>query len=179
MNLFNLNVKRLDKEVKLLSQKVENEDAGFDIFAKEDLVLVPGKNVIHSGLATQLEYKGFDQAGFMLEKHNFRNPQIVNVCKSMIDYMFQTQFRPWIQIRDKSGRAGIGLEISAGIVDKQYTGEIVIIIRNQTDKPIKVSKDEKLTQLIPMLTPICEVVEKDELLETSRGSGKMGSTGLK
>lgn len=175
--LVNLNVKKLDIEAKLIVNDFEQNDAGYDVFAKEDVTLHPGKSILHTGIAVQTEYLGLDLEEFMKEPHNFKNPQTANTVKAMLDFMFQNQFRPWVQVRDKSSKAGLGLEVSAGIVDDQYTGEIMVMFTNVTDEPIEIAKHEKVTQIIPMLTPIAGIVETDTHTETKRGAGKMGSTG--
>jgi len=172
------NCLRLNEDALLIDQVVDNEDTGWEIRAPKEIVLHPGLNVIDSGVALQMEVLGFDFEGFMREPHNHKHAQMVHTTKAMLDYMFKNQFRPWIQIRDKSGRASQDLSIKAGIVDKQYTGEICVMIRNNSKEPIHIKKGDKITQVIPMLTPIAYVEDATSFTKTNRGDGKMGSTGV-
>ncbi len=81
-------------------------------------------------------------------------------------------------IADRSSLAKKGLKVAGGIIDAGYRGEIKIIIRNLTNEEIKLSKGERIAQLllIPIATP--SVLEVKDLDQTVRGSGGFGSTGV-
>lgn len=66
---------------------------------------------------------------------------------------------------------------SEGVIDAGYTGSIVVKLYNHGNSHVKISKGQKITQLVimPIITPDLEVVE--ELEETERGAGGFGSTG--
>ena len=50
-------------------------------------------------------------------------------------------------IRDKSSLASKGLLTLRGVIDKGYTGEIIVIMTSLTE-PIKIKKGQKIDQLI-------------------------------
>ena len=50
-------------------------------------------------------------------------------------------------IRDKSSLASKGLSTLGGIIDKDYMGEIIVIMTSLIE-PIKIKKGEKIAQLI-------------------------------
>ena len=50
-------------------------------------------------------------------------------------------------IRDKSSLASKGLLTLGGVIDKDYTGEIIVIITSLIE-PIKIKKGQKIAQLI-------------------------------
>ena len=50
-------------------------------------------------------------------------------------------------IRDKSSLASKGLLTLFGVIDKDYTGEIIVIMTSLIE-PIKIKKGQKLAQLI-------------------------------
>lgn len=66
---------------------------------------------------------------------------------------------------------------SEGVIDVGYTGSIMVKLYNHSDKPYRVRKGDKISQLVilPCLLPELEVV--DSLEETERGTGGFGSTG--
>ena len=69
------------------------------------------------------------------------------------------------------------LSNSVGIIDAGYRGNIMAIVDNLSDEDFVIEQNTRLFQLCsPDLSPISfEVV--NELSETSRGSGGLGSTG--
>ena len=66
---------------------------------------------------------------------------------------------------------------SEGVIDAGYTGSIMVKLYNHSDKPYRVRKGDKISQLVilPCLLPELEVV--DSLEDTERGAGGFGSTG--
>lgn len=80
-------------------------------------------------------------------------------------------------LKSKSGlnvKCGI---TSEGEIDVGYTGSIMVKLYNHSDKPYRVRKGDKISQLVilPCLLPELEVV--DSLEDTERGTGGFGSTG--
>ena len=70
-----------------------------------------------------------------------------------------------------------GIDVFAGVVDSSYRGPINVILYNSCANDFKISKGDRIAQLIiekHYNFPI-EVVE--ELSDTNRGSGGFGSTG--
>ncbi|MEE1219594.1 MAG: dUTP diphosphatase [Ruminococcus sp.] len=74
---------------------------------------------------------------------------------------------------------GICLSNGVGVIDSDYRGEVCVGLCNVSDKPYVIEPDERVAQMViaPVLTP--EIVEVDELSDTSRGEGGFGSTGKK
>ena len=69
-----------------------------------------------------------------------------------------------------------GLVVNAGVIDADYRGEVSILFHNFTEDSIKISKGQKVAQLILEKIANLDVVEVDTLDETARGSGGFGST---
>ncbi|HZX19657.1 MAG TPA: dUTP diphosphatase [archaeon] len=85
------------------------------------------------------------------------------------------------QVRPKSGLAlnhGLILPNSPGTIDASYRGEIKVIIQNLGEKDYKIEKGKKIAQVVFNKIEEPELIEVDELDETSRGKGGFGSTGL-
>lgn len=66
-----------------------------------------------------------------------------------------------------------------GIVDSDYTGEIIVSIHNDSTETRTIQRGERIAQLV--IVPYLSVMfdEVDELDETERGDGGFGSTGEK
>lgn len=64
-----------------------------------------------------------------------------------------------------------------GVLDHDYRGEIMMVFRNEGDKPQIIKPGERLAQMILLPYIKYDTVEVDELSETERGNGGFGSTG--
>lgn len=71
-----------------------------------------------------------------------------------------------------------GLQVGAGVVDPDYTGEIKVVLFNHDDNPFVVKPGYRVAQLVLERYETPEVVEVQELVETERGSDGFGSTGV-
>lgn len=85
------------------------------------------------------------------------------------------------QIRPKSGLAanyGIAVLNTPGTVDEGYTGNIQVILINMSKEPYKIEAGKKIAQMV--IKPLYEVSLEEGIIEldTPRGEGKFGSTGL-
>jgi len=78
---------------------------------------------------------------------------------------------------DKSGISLNGVHRLAGVIDAGYRGEVKVVMANLGNKDFSVESGMKIAQLL--IQPIVEVnvVNADELEETSRGEKGFGSTG--
>ncbi len=86
-----------------------------------------------------------------------------------------------IQVRPRSGLAikhGVTVVNSPGTIDADYRGEIKVGLINLGSKAYTIERGDRIAQLV--LAPVCqaslELVE--ELVDTDRGSGGFGHTGL-
>lgn len=78
-----------------------------------------------------------------------------------------------------SSKHGISLINCVGVIDSDYTGEIVCPVVNHSDEAFTVSPGDRIAQLV--LMPVCNaaLVQVEALEQTERGSGGFGSTGTK
>lgn len=69
------------------------------------------------------------------------------------------------------------IDVGAGVIDRDYRGEIGVVLINNGVEKFQVHSGDKIAQLIieACITP--EIILVDKLDETSRGSGGFGSTG--
>jgi len=80
-------------------------------------------------------------------------------------------------IWDKSGISLNGVHRFAGVIDAGYRGEVKVVMANLGHSEFSVEMGMKIAQLL--IQPVVEVnvVNADELGDTSRGKNGFGSTG--
>ena len=81
-------------------------------------------------------------------------------------------------IKDRSSMAAIGVVSSGGVIDSQYRGEIMIVLRNLSNGARFIEAGQKVAQLI-LVTVINEEIEEttEPFLQTIRGGKGFGSSG--
>ena len=70
-----------------------------------------------------------------------------------------------------------GIQVGAGVVDPDYTGEVKVVLFNHGDKDFEVKRGERIAQLVLERCETPDVEEIGVLEETERGTGGFGSTG--
>ena len=86
------------------------------------------------------------------------------------------------QVRPRSGLAykkGITVLNSPGTIDADYRGEIGVILVNLSKEDFVVEDGERVAQIIIAKHEQANWQEVAELIETKRGTGGFGSTGIK
>ena len=85
----------------------------------------------------------------------------------------------YIRIAPRSGLAlNYGIDVLAGVVDKDYRGEIKVILFNSGTSDFQVKKNDKIVQIIIERCIILEtVVHCESLNETDRNENGFGSSG--
>jgi len=84
------------------------------------------------------------------------------------------------QVRPRSGRAlseGLTLVNSPGTIDADYRGEIKVIMINLGDRPIRINPGDRIAQLVIAPVVRAELIEVQELEDSTRGTGGFGHTG--
>lgn len=74
-------------------------------------------------------------------------------------------------------KRNLGLANDVGIIDEDYNGEIIVALYNYGNTPQIIEPNERLAQLIFLQYLSCPIEEVEELTETDRGEGGIGSTG--
>jgi dUTP pyrophosphatase len=84
----------------------------------------------------------------------------------------------WAELKPRSGLAArFGLDILAGVIDSDYTGEIKISLINLGGAEVEIKKGDRIAQLIIQRYE-SEWEEVFEIELTDRGNGGFGSTGV-
>jgi len=126
--------------------KAHDTDAGFDLFADEDIVIKPHQTVlIKTGYAIQM------------------TPPSGWNCYALVKDTSGNAYK-------------LKLSTKAGVIDYEYTGNVGVVIKNNNlFKKIKINKGAKIAQLIPTLIPFTEEVEWVDR-ETERGDKGYGAS---
>ncbi len=84
------------------------------------------------------------------------------------------------QVRPRSGLAwsrGLTVLNAPGTVDADYRGEIKVLLVNLSTDEAIIEPGERIAQMVVARHARAELVQVDELDDTSRGAGGYGSTG--
>lgn len=93
-------------------------------------------------------------------------------------WAFQPPEGYMLQILQRSGLASKGLIPIGGILDEDYTGEVVVIMLNTTDYYISINNGDRIAQMALRKYEQAEFELVDELDKTERGLAGFGSTGV-
>ena len=80
-------------------------------------------------------------------------------------------------IWDKSGVSLKGAHRLAGVVDAGYRGEVKVVMVNLSQESFIIEKGMKIAQLLIQPVAEVDVVEVEDLEDSTRGEGGFGSTG--
>jgi dUTP pyrophosphatase len=119
-----------------------------------------------------------------LDLHSSTDAQIDPLCRMLLPtgvaVAIPEGFAGFVQPR--SGLAlhrGLGLANAPGLIDSHYRGEVKIVVINlDPHKPIRISRGDKVAQMVIQPVVRAELYEVDELEGTERGAGGFGSTGV-
>ena len=84
------------------------------------------------------------------------------------------------QVRPRSGLAlkkGVTVLNSPGTIDADYRGELCVILINLSAEPFVINDGERIAQMVIARHEQAEIIEVEELSDTTRGSGGFGHTG--
>jgi len=84
------------------------------------------------------------------------------------------------QVRPRSGlssKHGVTMVNAPGTIDSDYRGEVHIPLINLGRAPFTIERGMRIAQMLILPVPGSEMVEVQELGETSRGHGGFGHTG--
>jgi dUTP pyrophosphatase len=70
-----------------------------------------------------------------------------------------------------------GIDVGAGVIDEDYTGNIMVLLFNHSDEPFIVNKWDRIAQLIVTCIACPLICETEEIDQTKRGDSGFGSTG--
>ena len=72
-------------------------------------------------------------------------------------------------------KRGLIMPHGVGIIDADFTGEIMVVVYNATSKDVKIQHGERIAQIVPIINPNINFI-KGTIQNTNRGGGGFGST---
>jgi len=82
------------------------------------------------------------------------------------------------RVAPRSGLAAKhGIDVGAGVIDKDYRGNVMVLLFNFGDASFDVKRGDRIAQLVLEKICMAELEELPSLDETDRGEGGFGSTG--
>jgi dUTP pyrophosphatase len=76
-----------------------------------------------------------------------------------------------------AAKSGITVLNTPGTVDAGYRGEIMVTLYNSTDEDFKVSRGDRIAQLVIQAVEHATFVQVSDLPDSARGTGGFGSSG--
>ncbi len=102
-----------------------------------------------------------------------------SLIKVPTDIAIQPQHGTYGQILPRSGLlVNHNIETKAGTIDRDYTGNIQVVLKNNADGPFTITKGDRIAQLILYNIAHPTIQETDTLHSTDRGDSGFGSTGM-
>ena len=159
----------IDKHHLNMSNDIQHIDAGFDLWNPEDQIIMSDK-------VNKMDFKVMCSAKIIKKISSDKN--VLNAYNTK---QYNSGF--YMYPRSSISKTKLRLANNVGIIDSGYRGCLIgmfDVIYSST--PIQVNKHERFLQIVsPDVLPIVvELVDKktDLGLNTSRGSGGFGSTGV-
>ena len=79
--------------------------------------------------------------------------------------------------RSSFGKKKILIPNSIGIIDQDYRGEIALMLLNASEDFFYISSGDRVAQALLLAYNVIDFESVDELTQTNRGHGGLGSTG--
>ena len=70
------------------------------------------------------------------------------------------------------------LSVTGGVIDRDYRGEIVVLLQNYSENTYVIKKHQKVAQLIVTQILYSKIKIVEDLSPTERGHSAFGSSGL-
>lgn len=143
--MIKLKFKKLFDQAIIPTKKFPS-DAGWDLYSIQD-VAIPAHEQRKMKTGIQLAYAGPD----FTYSGGLSHPIV-------------------LQVWSRSGMdTEKGLHVGAGIIDQNYRGEILVLLKNMSNQTQHIRAGDKIAQLVPLYLPFSEVEEVEEVEETDRG----------
>ncbi|KAG9298371.1 hypothetical protein G9A89_005231 [Geosiphon pyriformis] len=103
-----------------------------------------------------------------------------SLTKINLKIAFEIPPEAMVQITSQSSLASKGINVRGGIINAGYTGNITVMLQNETDKPFKIKHAEKIAQAIYL--PLINILglqlvnQREQLGKSNRGTQGFGST---
>lgn len=147
-------------------------------------VVLKVKTIAHDGVETRLPYRasagaaGFDLFAALRSPVKIAPRGLVSVPTGVAIQLPDAGYAAFLYARSGLAvRHGVALANGVGVIDSDYTGELIVGLCNLSDRAYTVMPGERIAQLV--VAPVCApaLVEVETLEATARAAGGFGSTG--
>ena len=70
------------------------------------------------------------------------------------------------------------MDVKAGTIDADYTGNIQVLLENNSDRPFNIAIGDKIAQMVLYNIQMAQVIQITSIQDTTRGAKGFGSTGF-
>lgn len=142
------------------------------------------KKIAHPGVAVKLPTKatvgsaGLDLYAAIAAPVTIQPKALVSIPTGIAVGFPGPQYAGFLFAR--SGLAtkhGIALANGVGVIDSDYTGEIIVGLCNLSEKPYTIEPGERFAQLVVMKIADVEIEWAEQIDKTARDNAGFGSTG--
>ena len=131
------------------SQKLDSEDAGFDLYVPERTVFAPNER----------KFVGMGVSVAVMED--------------------RTPVAYWMAPRSSISKTGLILMNSMGVIDKGYRGELKAALWNSKMEQVVINAGDRLVQIVSRdMSSFSNIEVVESLPDSKRGTGGFGSTGI-
>lgn len=151
----------------IMPQKATEGAAAFDLYVPEDVYLKEGRQLIDLKFSIELPYR---YAATIQPRSGFSAKGMVVAIEDIYDRTLE------------SDDVRINADVIRGLIDADFRGNVRVIIDVKESLDgyyYLLQKGTRIAQMQIVEVPQIQLVEVDELSETERGEGGIGSTGTR
>lgn len=151
---MNIGFMKLDPKA-TIPTKAHTDDLGFDLYALEDVDILAGDvTKVRTGIAMRSPSKFFTNG----------------LLTTLVNYGGILKDRSSVATKQK-------VFVVAGVIDPQYTGEILVAFANPLNKDVMFKAGDKIAQLVLVASHPADAHEIFEIQPTTRADKGFGSSG--
>jgi len=100
-------------------------------------------------------------------------------CAIPLDIAITSPSGSYVQILSRSGMSlKYHVDVRAGTIDRDYTGNVQVLLENSGDNPFTIKIGDRIAQLVLIDIQTPPILQTDALSDTTRGDNGFGSTGV-
>jgi len=124
------------------------------------------------------ESAGIDLMAMVPETLTLNPGDSAKIGAGVAIYLKDPNFVGFVIPRSGMGSKGFSLKNTIGVIDADYQGELLMMVKNTGEAPLVINPGDRVAQyvVVPVALPGLDVVETFDT-STHRGTGGFGSTG--
>ena len=148
---------------------------------KEDQVELPKRDSTLQVelIGGQLPTRGSDDAAG-LDLYASTTKTIPPGTRALIDLGIKVKLPPgtYGRIAPRSGMSLKGIDVAAGVIDRDYRGELRVLLHNSGTTDFNVESGDRIAQLVIERIAMVDIEKVDTMDATDRGDKGFGSSGV-